>query len=115
MSTKYVAKVAITVPKRPDIAPGTIVEVSDEILQVLIKKGAVVSIESPEALDVAVRGAGSLNKKGAEARHKFDYSEEEMDELSLDELNVLVLEKSPEEDPFETEKEARAFLSQDAK
>lgn len=47
---------------------------------------------------------------GFKAEKEGETPEPEFDKLSLEELNLLVKEKDPEMEPFETKEEAIAFL-----
>jgi hypothetical protein len=87
--------------KRLEMLPGASVDF-------LFEKGLIIEVDTqpapPPPEKIGFAAVGDAMQPPAEE------SEPEYEKLSLEELNLLVKEKDPEMEPFETKEEAMAFL-----
>ena len=124
---QYMAKTVIQINGKR-INPKTVVKMEDEgLMKKLLKSGAIVEVGSPDAISVSLRSEAKTSKVTSTKtekkdekpqsthKHKFDFTAEQLDGKSLDELNAMIVERDNSVVPYEEEKEARAHLMMDAK
>lgn len=99
---------------------------TEKIVRTLLDEGQIVphtefksKVELPpqEVAVVGEEGISAPKARRTAVKHKSPWSEDPgaLEGKSLDELNLLIIEKDPSSVPMETPEEARAWLSQDFK
>lgn len=131
MSQQYIAKCVIQHNGRK-IAPNTVINADEELIEAWLKKGFITPVGSPDAVTVSIRensGPGpsaitETTKKADEDGegeksvivHKYEFTDELLAGKSLDDLNAMIVEREPEGfEPYEELAEAKAHLQRDLK